>query len=101
MKKKDLNDYFKVDIDRIFSSEPEKVDELLLIIESEVLYYSNKKIVNKDDDAILESLIYWVADFLPRRNEFAERIDAIINGLWGCRDKFLDDKLAYDPKKGY
>lgn len=98
---KKLEDIYKVDVDRAFSESPERQEEIIEIIESRVLYYKEKSEVTAEDDTILESIIYWVADYLPRDNEFAVRINTMIDDLWACRDRYLNDKLTYCPKKGY
>lgn len=98
---KQLEDIYKVDIDRAFSDSLEKQEEIIEIIESRVEYYKNKKELDNDDDSVIESMIYFVADYLPRDNKFSERINTMIDDLWSCRDRFLNDNLSFCPKKGY
>lgn len=100
-KKVGLEDYYKLDIDRIFSSNPEEIETLLEVIDSKILYYKEKSTVTSEDDDILESLIYWLSDYLPRKKPYAARINTIIDDVWACRDRYLNDNLTYDPKKGY
>ena len=96
-----LEDIYKVDIDRAFSESTDRQETIIEIKESRIKYYKEKEQVDSEADTILESMSYWGADYLPRNNKFAKRIDDIINDLWACRDRYLNDNLTFCPKKGY
>ncbi|NQY00551.1 MAG: hypothetical protein HRT70_05380 [Flavobacteriaceae bacterium] len=96
-----LDDIYKLEVDRAFSGSVEQQEVIIEIIEAKILYYKEKNQVTSDDDTIIESIIYWVADYLPRNNQFADRINKMIDDLWACRDRYLNDELTYCAKKGY